>query len=272
MYRSNHPLSRRSFSKLGLGLALPATLCAESRSTRRILLRSSWQTVNIGDIAHTPGMLALLEKHRPESEVTLWPSNVSNGVEAMLLRRFPNLKIAKTQAEKESALRECDFFLHGSGPSIVGAKEVALARELGKPYGIGGVTMTDEQIEEQRELLEGAKFVFLRDTDSMKAVQTAKIQRPFVGFGPDATFAIDIQDEAAADLVLRETSIGTGKNSCAPFLACDGLLLGNSSRFEETRSGANSGERRVRRERSCETSRSHHGLGPRDENASLVDA
>ena len=31
----------------------------------RILLRSSWQTVNIGDIAHTPGVLRLLEKHLP---------------------------------------------------------------------------------------------------------------------------------------------------------------------------------------------------------------
>jgi hypothetical protein len=30
--------------------------------------------VNIGDIAHTPGVLALLEKHLPEVEVRLWPS------------------------------------------------------------------------------------------------------------------------------------------------------------------------------------------------------
>ena len=40
----------------------------------RILLRSSWQMVNIGDIAHTPGVLALLEKHIPGAEVTLWAS------------------------------------------------------------------------------------------------------------------------------------------------------------------------------------------------------
>jgi hypothetical protein len=30
--------------------------------------------VNIGDIAHTPGMLALLERHLPEAEITLWPT------------------------------------------------------------------------------------------------------------------------------------------------------------------------------------------------------
>jgi len=33
-----------------------------------ILVRSFWQTVNIGDIGHTPGLLALLEKHLPEVE------------------------------------------------------------------------------------------------------------------------------------------------------------------------------------------------------------
>ena len=34
----------------------------------RILLRSSWQIVNIGDIAHTPGVLALIEKYLPEAD------------------------------------------------------------------------------------------------------------------------------------------------------------------------------------------------------------
>jgi hypothetical protein len=49
-------------------------------SSAPLLLRSSWQTVNIGDVAHTPGMLALLEKHFPQQEVWLWPSKVDNGV------------------------------------------------------------------------------------------------------------------------------------------------------------------------------------------------
>jgi hypothetical protein len=56
-----------------------------SRKSSRILLRSSWQTVNIGDIAHTPGMLALLEKHRPDDEVTLWPNPLSPAVEKLLV-------------------------------------------------------------------------------------------------------------------------------------------------------------------------------------------
>ncbi len=56
-------LSRREFIA-GTSAGLMSTLAAAAgKPNPRILLRSSWQTVNIGDIAHTPGVLALLEKH-----------------------------------------------------------------------------------------------------------------------------------------------------------------------------------------------------------------
>ena len=113
-------ISRRYFLTTSLSAAIASLTAAESRP-RRILLRSSWQTVNIGDIAHTPGVLALLEKHLPEVEVRLWPSSVGNGVAEMLLARFPSLRIVQTPAALKIAFDECDFLLHGSGPSLVAA-------------------------------------------------------------------------------------------------------------------------------------------------------
>jgi len=195
--------------------SLGTALHAQPRKPTRILLRSSWQTVNIGDIAHTPGMLALLEEHRPEAEITLWPSSVDRGVEAILRARFPKLKIAKSKAERESALADCDFFLHGSGPMLVGLKELILAQKVGKPYGIGGVTLGDGEIREHRELLAGAKFVFLRDTDSLRALQASRITGPQLNFGPDATFAIDLRDDVAAASLLQEHQMEPGKFLCA---------------------------------------------------------
>ena len=208
-------LNRRSFLHTTFAAGLASALHAQGRGAIRILLRSSWQTVNIGDIAHTPGMLALLEKHRPDAEVTLWPSSVGGGVEEILRRRFPKLKIAKSKAEQTAALAECDFFLHGSGPLLVGLEALKLAAKAGKPYGIGSITMTDGEIKDQRELLAGAKFVFLRDTDSMKAVQAAGITGPRVDFGPDATFAIDLRDDAAAAALLQEHKMEPGRFLCA---------------------------------------------------------
>ncbi len=208
-------LNRRSFLHTTFAAGLATALHAQGRGAKRILLRSSWQTVNIGDIAHTPGMLALLEKHRPDAEVSLWPSSVGNGVEAIVRARFPKRRIAKTKDEQAAALAECDFFLHDSGPLLVGLDALKLAAKAGKPYGIGGITMTDKEIKDQRDLLNGAKFVFLRDTDSLRAVQAAGITGPRIDFGPDATFAIDLRDESAADKVLAEHKLERGKFLCA---------------------------------------------------------
>ena len=71
-------------------------LSAQEARAPHILLRSSWQVVNIGDIAHTPGVLALIEKYIPEAEVILWASDdLSAEVAAMENHRFPKLKIVK---------------------------------------------------------------------------------------------------------------------------------------------------------------------------------
>ena len=40
-------------------------------------------------------------------------------------------------------------------------KELNRAREARKPYGIGGVTLRDEDIQKHRQMLAGAKFIFL---------------------------------------------------------------------------------------------------------------
>ncbi len=208
-------MNRRTFLASTLAASIGAALHAQEKKPLRILLRSSWQTVNIGDIAHTPGMLALLERLRPEAEVTLWPSSVDRGVEEILRARFPKLKIAKSKAGRETALAECEFFLHGSGPGLVGRKEAILAQKAGKPYGFAGVTVSDDEIRDQRELLAGAKFIFLRDTDSLRAVQASGITGPRMDFGPDATFAIDLRDDTAAAALLKEHKMEPGKFLCA---------------------------------------------------------
>jgi polysaccharide pyruvyl transferase WcaK-like protein len=194
---------------------LAARTSAGEKKPRKILLRSSWQTVNIGDIAHTPGMLALLEKHRPNDEVTLWPNTLDAAVEKLLTTRFPKLRIAKTKPEQEAALAACDFFLHGSGPGLVGVKEAALAHKAGKPFGFGGVTLTDAEIKTHRDLLSAAKFVFTRDTDSLAALKKSGLTGPTMDFGPDATFALDLRDDAAADKLLKQYKLEPGEFLCA---------------------------------------------------------
>jgi polysaccharide pyruvyl transferase WcaK-like protein len=208
-------VNRRAFLASALSALASASFVRSADKPRRILLRSSWQTVNIGDIAHTPGMLALLEKHRPDAEVTLWPNALSADVEGLLTARFPKLRIAKTRAEQAAALETCDFFLHGSGPGLVGRAEADLARVAKKPYGFAGVTLSDDELKANRNLLAGAKFVFTRDSDSLAALRKADVPGPTTGFGPDATFALDLRDDAAADRLLQTHRLEAGRFLCA---------------------------------------------------------
>ncbi len=210
-------MQRRTFLQASLLASLTSALSGQPREQpRRIVLRSSWQTVNIGDVGHTPGVLALLEKHLPEVEVRLWPSNVGNGVEPMLLRRFPNVRIVKTREEKSAAMRECDFLLHGSGPSLVAEKDVAAWRaETGKPFGIFGITLGPANLSAAtRELLSDASFVYLRDSVSLQRVQQAGVTCPVMEFGPDGAFAVDLRNDDAAIDFLRRHELEEGKFLC----------------------------------------------------------
>jgi hypothetical protein len=218
-------ISRRHFLTTSLIAALGCGAAADTRP-RRILLRSSWQTVNIGDIAHTPGVLALLEKHLPEVEVWLWPSSVGNGVEEMLRARFPKLRIIQTPEALKAAFEECDFLLHGSGPSLVAAQDVAKWRDAtGKPYGIYGITFNAPiaatakpemagKFQQTIPIMSGARFVFFRDSKSLAEAQKLGCTCPVMDFGPDGAFATDLRDDARAIAFLQENNLKEGHFLC----------------------------------------------------------
>ncbi len=182
----------------------------------RLLLRSSWQVVNIGDIAHTPGVLALLERHIPDAEVRLWPSSVANGVEAMLRRRFPRLQIVSGESDIAAAFAQCDFLLHGSGPSLVAERDVARwRRDTGKPYGVYGITLNGQSVNPQVvDLLNGARFAYFRDSRSLQFAQQHGLTNPVAEFGPDGAFATDLRNDAAAREFLAAHRLEPGRFLC----------------------------------------------------------
>ncbi|PAW65265.1 MAG: polysaccharide pyruvyl transferase [Opitutia bacterium Tous-C1TDCM] len=247
-------MNRRTF----LASSFAATLASALRSAApmgrapRILLRSSWQVVNIGDIAHTPGVLALIEKHLPHAEVRLWASaDLTPEVIAMEHRRFPKLQIVKGTIRADGtaanpALAETlawtDFLLHGSGPSLVAAKDVAaFARHVRKPYGVYGITHGSFMSGgEDRAALEGAKFVFFRDSVSLELVRSQGVKGPLLGFAPDGAFACDLRDDAAADAFLAAHDLAPGKFFCCiPKLRFTPYWTIRNSPKDETRHARN---------------------------------
>jgi len=198
-------------------------LAGMSHRPPRILLRSSWQVVNIGDIAHTPGVLALIEHHLPGAEVVLWASDdLSPEVAAMECRRFPALRIVTGRIGDDGAanpglaeaLRWCDLLLHGSGPGLVARGDLAaFVRHVGKPFAIFGITYGggDEAV---RALLSRAAFLYFRDSVSLEVARTEGIACPRMDFGPDGAFACDLRDDARADAFLAANGLAEGHFLC----------------------------------------------------------
>jgi hypothetical protein len=144
----HHPVDRRSFLIGTAGLA-----CSRGFAAARppqILLRSSWQSVNIGDVGHTPGALDLIARYFPEAEITLWPGRLEHGSRELLTRNYPKLRIADggldatnkpTTPALAKAWEEASLYLSGSGSGFPASNHaVAFQKATGKPVGVFGVS------------------------------------------------------------------------------------------------------------------------------------
>ncbi len=216
----NHlPVTRRNFLAGSAALsacfipAVRSALAAAGKTRPTILLRSGWQTVNIGDITHTPGVLTVLEKYLPDVRIIAWLSSMDRGVREMLEGRFPKVKFVE-RADGPAHFAEADLMLHGSGPSVVAEKDLARwHKETGKPFGTFGVTI-GEVPDALRDLLNAAAFVFCRETASIEVLRKAGVTKPVIDFAPDGTFVFDIRDDAKALSYMAASGLEERKFIC----------------------------------------------------------
>ncbi len=247
-------MNRRHFlHRSTAAAALFPSLSAAAKSGRppRILLRSSWQSVNIGDIGHTPGALSLIEKHFPEAEVTLWPGNLGHGSRELLTKGFPRLKIVEGSLKDDQpnneklaqAWEETDLYLSGSGSGFPASHHaLAFQKATGKPLGVFGVSTdpvsgiggdrdpeggTLKSIRERalklppthlsesyRYILDRAAFFFCRDTISRDYLKAQGVKTPILEFGPDAQIGMHLRDDEKGFAWLAERQLEEGKFIC----------------------------------------------------------
>ena len=222
-------MNRRAFLKqagiFSAAIFLPSCLnkVKEQKKNPYLLVVSGWQDVNIGDIAHTPGLLHILQTYLPEATITLWKRSKNEKVEALLKKNFPKIDILYGNPDKDftitdgrllEAIDRADVFIHGSGPSVVAANCLEAWRKItDKPFGIYGTTIQDIS-PSLKNLLEDASFVFTRETASIGKLKEAGITKPEIRFVPDATFALNIYDEESARAFLIANDLEDRKFIC----------------------------------------------------------
>lgn len=223
--------SRRNWLKhtgiLSAGYLLASKIAGAGEVSEKkkltILLVSGWQDVNIGDIAHTPGLLHILETFLPGSKIILWKKSNGEEVKKLLNKNFPKVKIiyGGVDAEKNvlnpeiiEAFKESNIMIHGSGPSLVGADNLASwIKHTSKPFGVFGTTLQSPG-EYHIAILKKASFIYTRETTSLDHLKKAGISGNHVAFAPDATFFINIHDKEKAALFLKENELEEKKFIC----------------------------------------------------------
>jgi polysaccharide pyruvyl transferase WcaK-like protein len=211
-------LSRRRF--LGsVSAALGATALGAAARPKTLLLHSAWDTVNIGDIGHTPGTLRILEEHLPDVRVVLWAAKLDERVTAMLRRRFPKVEIlqgslaGKTGRDEvlRSAIRGADLFLRNSGMGQ-DTTFMEFCRQAGRPYGLYGQSYFPSMVEgpgaeARKELLNGAAFIYCRETRTLDILRKAGVKTPVLEFGPDGCFGIDVRDDERGLATMKQLGL-----------------------------------------------------------------
>ena len=166
---------------------LGSSVFAANGKPKTIVLQSAWDTVNIGDIGHTPGTLRVIEEHLPEVKVVLWAMKLDERVTAMLKTRFPKVEIMQGsltgKSEKDEALRQaitsCDLFIRNSGMGQ-DISFIQFCQKAGKPYGLFGQSYFASMVEgkgseERIALLNAASFIYTRETKTLSILKSAGI-------------------------------------------------------------------------------------------------
>jgi polysaccharide pyruvyl transferase WcaK-like protein len=210
--------SRRRF--LGaVSAALGASALAAPAKPKTILLQSAWDTVNIGDIGHTPGTLRVLEEHLPDVRVVLWASKLDERVTAMLKTRFPKVEIlqgslaGRTERDEKlrAAIRGADLFIRNSGMGQ-DTSFMEFCRKEGKPYGLFGQSYFPNMVEgpgadKRLALLNAAAFIYCRDSKTLATLKKAGVRAPVLEFGPDGCFGIDVRDDTRGLATMRKLGL-----------------------------------------------------------------
>jgi hypothetical protein len=192
-------------------VAVPTRATGQTRPLN-ILWRNAWAIVNIGDIGHVPGALALLRHYIPEATVTLWAQQdlvfrdtiarrarfPDGSVDATTVSRkvIPDLKVVHGRLDEagradnpdlEAAVAAAGMMVVGSGAGVnAGADLLRFHARTRRPIGIFGATtdsfnftnFADGDASMDVQALRACRFVFTRERTSLRLMNGEDVDGP----------------------------------------------------------------------------------------------
>ncbi|MDZ4199045.1 MAG: polysaccharide pyruvyl transferase family protein, partial [Kiritimatiellia bacterium] len=201
-----------------------------------LILRTAWQTCNIGDICFTPAMCARLRSLLPERKIVCWAAQTTPAIRALTEAACPGVEWLVGELGRQGlpadpevldAFESAGSFLYNSGPLLQYAGGVQqwdylahniaplfLCREKGIPYSIYGQSMESLAPPADiltRDVFSRAEFITCRDTRSCRTLQTAGVRDDVIAFSPDIAFSYRQLNAEPADAFLKDQGLEPGR-------------------------------------------------------------
>lgn len=194
-----------------------------------MVLRTGWQTCNIGDICFTPSMLGVLRRYFGEIRISCLAQATDERIRRLAERVCPDVSWVQDEiCSKDRApdlrisqlLGQADFFLYNSGPLFTyrggedycynSAMPLVFCQERRIPYALYAQSF---ELAPPADLLlqplfSGAKAISCRDSISLAALHKAGVASATLA--PDIAFAFDRCDDRAGDAFLAAEQLRPG--------------------------------------------------------------
>ena len=121
-------LRRRKLLAGLTSLFCPSAGFARTRRVGHLLVRACWQSFSMGEVAQVAGLLQILQEELPKVTVTLWATNLENGVGEWLKNLYPKVTLVTgttgddglpDQPALQQAWNAADLLIHGPAATMV---------------------------------------------------------------------------------------------------------------------------------------------------------
>ncbi len=192
---------------------LSAVSCSRHKT---VLIVGGWHDGSIGVLAQTPGLVNVLSEQMPDSRIIVWNKTYSEEADSSLLSHYPKLKIVNGEVDEKGnvhsrevlrAFRKADLLIHGSALQLTGEKNIlAWRNHTDKPYGIYAATFSNIE-GSTKEMIEGASFIFARESSSLAVLRDAGIPESKIELVPDSTFGFNLRDDSKAESFMEKNGL-----------------------------------------------------------------
>jgi polysaccharide pyruvyl transferase WcaK-like protein len=228
------PITRRAFLP-----SLAAPLLAQPQRRPHILFIGGWNLYNIGDVAIPLGFFRLRDQYFPEAKITLLIASYPKELGDYYRSFYPDLDIIPFEfkagvplsPQTEEAFRGADALVLGSGMTlsygyygleydryIPRLLAFLKAKQMGIPFGVYAHSFDKLEPHAEylyKEVLNQAAFIYTRDSESLKLIQSKGVSTRETAFAPDTTFGFDLHKRPEAktlgEAFLREHKLEPGK-------------------------------------------------------------